>query len=89
MKSHFNSGPSKNKELEKYLREIEDLKTIIEHPERITSNLTSDERRAIISLKNKQSTKKADKGSTITVANTEKYIEDGETQLAESGIQKN
>ena len=56
------------------------------------TNLSIEERRAIISLKEKQNTliiKKADKGSTITIVKRERYIGDGEIHLSDvSAYQK-
>ena len=93
-KSDFDPGPSGNKELERYLgaRAVEEeLDVLIKNPQKIEGNVTREERKAIKLLKSKQNVlviKKADKGSTITVANIERYILDGEAHLADKKAYK-
>ena len=83
----LHSDFEKNRALEKYLTEVEgQLDLVMREPEKINTNMTVEERKALKSLKGKQNMlviKKADKGSTITVTGIERYIADGETHLSD------
>lgn len=86
-KSDFDPGPSTNRALEKYLDAVEEeWNTIRRNPEKIKTNMTVEERKAIKNLKSMQYTvviKKADKGSTITIAQVERYLADVKAHLTD------
>ena len=86
-KSSFDPGVSKNKELEKYLSEVERC-LLIRYKEQIKvePNFTKEEVSALKSLKRRKNEiviRKADKGSTITVASMGRYVTDGELHLSD------
>ena len=87
-KSKYTPSSSGNATLEQYLSNTEkELNTTLNHNLKpSTSNLTIEQRAAIQSLKQRMNSiiiKQADKGSTLTVVDREKYIKDGEAHLSD------
>ena len=92
LRSAFEPGPVTHMPLEEFLSGVETtLRRIDENLTHITQNITTQERRAMNKLLERKDDiiiKKADKGSTLTAATVQRYIEDGENHLRDQTAYK-
>ncbi|XP_062596387.1 uncharacterized protein LOC134257802 [Saccostrea cucullata] len=85
------SAPGKCGALESYIDAVEsDIEKLLSMPDKTPDNLSKEERSALQSFKNRDDIviKKADKGSTVVVMDTETYMAEAQRQLSDERFYK-